>query len=169
LKRSRLLLLLFSIFCVGGAASAELKLGFVNLAQIEEQAPQVEAVRAKLQQEFAPRDRELVEDQKALKAMEERLVRDGPAMSPDQRRKLERDIQSRRRDLTRAQEEFREDLTIRRNEELADLNRIFTNAIRDFARSQKYDLILVGGVVYASDRADVTEQVLEHLRKGRAQ
>jgi outer membrane protein len=88
-------------------------------------------------------------------------------MSDNQRNRIERDILSRRRDLKRKTDEFREDLTIRRNEELAKLNRQVTDVIRDLARADKFDLILTSGVVYASDRVDVTERVLVKLKSMR--
>jgi outer membrane protein len=144
--------------------AAETKLGFVNMAQIEEKAPQLDILRRKFESEFSPREKELVEDQKKLKKLEERLERNGVTMSNSQRSKIERDILARRRELKRSTDEFREDLTIRRNEELANLNRQVGDVIRDFARSEKFDLIFTSGVVYASDQIDVTGQVLERLK-----
>ena len=79
--------------------------------------------------------------------------------------KLERDILSMRRDLKRSQEEFRDDLNIRRNEVLAKLQREIFDAIVDFAKDKKYDLILGQGVVYSSDRVDITDDILKQLSK----
>ena len=154
-----------SLLLFGTPAAAELKVGFVNMDRVEQEAPQVEAVRNKLQREFAPRDRELVSQQKGLKKLEDKLSRDGAVMSESQRRKLERDILSARRDLKRAQDEFRDDLNIRRNEELGTLQRQVVDAIRDLSRAEKYDLILSAGVIYASDRVDVTGKVLDRLKR----
>ena len=145
-------------------AIAETKIGFVNMARIEEEAPQLEALRKKFEREFAPREKELVSSQRDLKKIEDQLERDGATMSDSQRTKLERDVLARRRDLKRATDEFREDLTIRRNEELANLNRQVGDVIRDLARAEKFDLVLTAGVVYASDRVDVTGRILEELR-----
>ena len=73
------------------AVLAQSKVGFVNMSRIEEEAPQVEAIRKKLQREFAGRDRELVKKQKRLKALENKLKRDGPALSDTKRRAIERE------------------------------------------------------------------------------
>jgi len=143
---------------------ADTKIGFVNMAKIEEEAPQLEALRKKFEREFSPREKELVSSQRELKKLEDQLERDGSTMSDNQRGKIERDVLSRRRDLKRATDEFREDLTIRRNEELANLNRQVGDVIRDLARAEKYDLIFTAGVVYAGDRVDVTARVLEELK-----
>ncbi|CAK0755964.1 outer membrane protein [Gammaproteobacteria bacterium] len=166
MKRSYLLLSVFTTGFLLPAlpAAAETKIGFVNMARIEEEAPQLDALRKKFEHEFSPREKELVTSQRDLKKLEDQLERDGATMSDNQRAKLERDILARRRDLKRTTDDFREDLTIRRNEELASLNHQVGDVIRDLARAEKFDLIFTAGVVYASDRVDVTGRVLEQLR-----
>lgn len=144
--------------------AAELKLGFVNAAKILEQAPQAEAARNKLEKEFAPRDKELVATQKEIKSSEDKLDKDGPVMSESERRKIERDIISQKRDFKRAQDEFREDFNIRRNEEFGRLQKQVYDAIVVLAKQENYDLIVSDGAIYASDRVDITPKILERLK-----
>ncbi|MGE0081820.1 MAG: OmpH family outer membrane protein [Thiohalomonadaceae bacterium] len=146
-------------------AHAELKIGFVNTARVLEQAPQAKAARERLQQEFSPRESEIVNAQRALKGLQERLERDGPTLSESERAKLERDLLSQQRDLKRAQGEFNEDLNLRRNEEFARLQREAAQAIVNIAREDKFDLVLEAGVVFASDKVDVTDKVIARLRE----
>lgn len=143
----------------------ELRVGFVNAAQLLEKAPQADAARANLEKEFSPRDKRLVAEQKELRLMEEKLNRDGAVMSDSERNKLERDILAGKRDLKRARDEFREDLNIRRNEELAKLQKLIVDSIRALAKEGEYDLVLTDGVLYASDKIDITALVLEKLKK----
>ncbi len=147
-----------------GSAVAELRIGFVNAAKILEEAPQAAAARDNLQQEFAPRDRELVSMQKEIKALEEKLGRDAAVMNETELRNLERDILNRKRDLKRSQDVFREDFNLRRNEELGKLQRLVIETIRTVSKEQKYDLMLTEGVLFASDQVDVTDQVLQRLK-----
>jgi outer membrane protein len=149
-----------------GSASAELKIGVVNAIKILEGAPQAEAARKQLEKEFASRDRELVARQKTIKEMEDRLARDGATMAEAEARKLERDIVSKRRDLKRDQDEFREDVNLRRNEEFGKIQKEIVQSIQDVAKAEGYDLVLGEGVIYASDKTDITNAVLERLRKG---
>lgn len=153
------------MFSAATVAAQELKIGFVNAARVLERAPQAEAERRKLEKEFSPRDKALVDEQKALRGMEEKLSRDGAVMSEVERRKLERDILSRKRDIKRTQEEFREDLNIRRNETFDRLRRRVFEVIVDIAKTEKFDLIVSDGVVFASDRIDITGQVVERLKQ----
>lgn len=143
---------------------AEVKIGFVNTARVLEQAPQAKAARERLQQEFSPRESDIVGVQRSLKGMQERLERDGATLSDSERGKLEREILSQQRELKRAQGEFSEDLNLRRNEEFARLQREAADAIVGIAREDSFDLVLEAGVVFASDKVDVTEKVIGRLR-----
>ena len=161
----------FFLYAVAGlmifgsaARAAEIKIGFVNVAQVLQQAPQAAEAKKRLEKEFAPRDKRLVAQQKELKNLEDKLARDAAVMSDAERRKLERDILAKQREIKRAQEEFREDFNLRRNEELGKLQRKIFEAIKALAKEENYDLLLTDGVVYASDRVDVTEKVQKKLK-----
>jgi len=164
-KIFRSLMVAAGLTLAASAANADgLKVGFVNSAKVIEQAPQAEAARKLLEKEFSARDRELVTAQKELQKLEERLNNDGTTLSDAERRDLERDIRAQQRDLNRLQREFREDFNIRRNEELRTLQRQAFEAILTLAKEQGYDLVLSDGVVYASDKVDLTEAVIERLK-----
>lgn len=147
------------------ASAAELRLGFVNAAKVLEEAPQAKEARERLEREFAPRDKELVNAQQGLKKMEDKLARDGAVMSESEQRKLERDILNAKREIKRSQDEFREDFNIRRNEEFGKLQRRVYEAIVALAKQDNYDVILGDGVIFASERVDLTDKVLERLRR----
>ncbi len=136
---------------------------FVNTPEVLKEAPQAQEARDRLKTEFAPRDEKLASSGSALKELEEKLERDGAIMSESERRKVERDIVSARRELKRSREEFNEDFNIRRNEEFSKLQRKVAKAITDLAKENGYDLVLEAGVVYASDKVDITESVVERL------
>ncbi|MGH8645044.1 MAG: OmpH family outer membrane protein [Gammaproteobacteria bacterium] len=160
-------LLLGCIVYLPANAAAELRLGVVNPVKILESAPQAEAARKRLEQEFASRDRQLVSLQRTLKQKEDRLAKDGAVMSESERQKLERDIISARRDLRRDQTDFRDDLNLRRNEELGKLQRQVAETIRTVAKDQNFDVIVGEGVYYASERVDITDEVVKRLKAQR--
>ena len=155
------LLLAGSLFSQG--LLAETKIGFVDTVKLMEAAPQAKSAQSKIESEFSPREKELVALQRDIKQLEDKLSRDGAVMSESESTKLERDILAKRRDLKRAQEEFRDDLNIRRNEVLAKLQKEMYEAVVALAKDEKYDLIFSQGVVYSSDKVDITESVLKKL------
>jgi outer membrane protein len=149
----------------GAMASAEYKVGVVQAVRVLESAPQAEIAKKKLETEFAGRDKQLLNDQKALKALEDRLGKDAAIMSETERTRLERDIVAKRRDIKRNSDEFREDVNFRRNEEFGKIQRQIVEAIRQLADEEKYDLVLGEGVIYASKAVDITDKVIERLKK----
>jgi outer membrane protein len=145
--------------------AAEIKIGFVNAERLLEDAPQAEASRKALEREFAPRDRKIVREQKKILSLEDKLNRDGPVMSESELKRTEREIRNMKREIKRSQDEFREDFNIRRNEELTKLQKDIFDAIRELAKDKKYDLILSDGVISASSRIDITDEVLKRLKR----
>jgi len=154
-----------TFFMYAGGALAETKIGFVDTAKLMEAAPQVKAAQAKIESEFAPREKELTKLQQEIRALEDRQSRDGSVMSESESSKLERDVLAKRRDLKRTQEEFRDDLNIRRNEVITKLQKDILDAVIAFAKEQNFDLILSGGVAYSSDKVDITGSVLKKLNQ----
>ncbi|MBF0217991.1 MAG: OmpH family outer membrane protein [Gammaproteobacteria bacterium] len=164
----QLLLLLSSFIGVVGvaeAADAAVKVAFVNTAELLERSPHAEKLRTKLQEEFAGRDGELVKMQQKIKGMEERIARDGSIMSKDEQRELERDLLQEQRNFKRLRDEFSEDLTLRQNEELKKIQFEMAQVVVEVAQKQGFDIVLESGVVYASDRVNITDAVITALKQ----
>jgi outer membrane protein len=152
-----------------GAAQAEAKIGVVNVARLLQEAPQAQAASQALENEFASRRRELENQQKDLKAREEKLAKDGAVMSESDRRSAEKALRDGQRELARKQNEFLEDLNVRRNEALGQLQRTVLQEVQSYAKSVGLDVV-VADALYASPAVDITSQVLAALqaRKGTA-
>jgi outer membrane protein len=147
-----------------GVAQAQAKIAVVNVPRLLEEAPQAKSAMQALQDEFAPRQKEIVQQQKDLKAKEEKLQRDGAVMAENERRNAEKDLRDGQRDLQRKQNEYVEDLNLRRNEEIGKLQRSLLQEVQAFARTASYDLIVGEGVLYVNESMDITAQVLSALQ-----
>lgn len=152
------------IFVQPAAFGQDLKVGFVNVPRVMDAAPQAKAARERIDDEFAPRDRELVLLQRELNEQEDLLVKNSAIMSAAELNRLEEEVRRLRRELRRSQEEFREDLNLRRSQELSKLQRKITEVIQWLANSDDYDIILTDGVVFAGERVDITQRVIDRLR-----
>lgn len=150
-----------------GAAHAQAKIGVVNVARLLQEAPQAQAASQSLESEFAARRRDLENQQKELKAREDKLQKDGAVMSEAERRNSEKTLRDGQRELARKQNEFLEDLNVRRNEVLGQLQRTILQEVQTFAKGAGLDVV-VSEALYASPSVDVTAQVLSALqaRKG---
>ncbi|HEX2492494.1 MAG TPA: OmpH family outer membrane protein [Steroidobacter sp.] len=146
------------------AAQAQTKIAVVDIERLLKEAPQAKSAMQALQDEFAPRQREIVAQQRDLKAKEEKLQRDGAVMAENERRTAEKELRDSERDLQRKQNEYVEDLNLRRNEELGKLQHSLLQEVQAFARSGNYDLVVGNGVLYVNESLDITAQVLSALQ-----
>ncbi len=164
MKRYVMIAVAAMLVWTGVASAAELKLGFVNAAKILEEAPQADAARNKLEKEFSARNKKLIDGQKELKTLEDKINKDAAVMSDVERAKAERNINALRRDMKREQDEAREDFNIRRNEEFSKLQKLVYEAIVALAKQESYDLIIGDGAIYSSERIDITDKVMARLK-----
>lgn len=149
------------------ALAESYKIGFVNATKVFEESTQYIQAKERLQSEFSRREKEILSDQKQLKQLEEKLQRDGDTMSDSEVKRLERDILARQRKLKTMQTEFREDLNLRQNEEFQKLRTQIREIIQDVGKAQGIDLIVSDGVVYYSNKIDISDLVLEKLNKSK--
>jgi outer membrane protein len=145
------------------AAAQELKLGVVSVPILMDRAPQAKVAMDSLEEEFQPRQREIVAKQKEFEELTAKAQRDVAVMGETERRNLERDLREMQREVTRLQTEFREDLNLRRNEELGNLQRALLQEVQAYAQAAGFDLVVGDGVLYASSAVNITDQVLQAM------
>jgi len=154
-----------SLFMSHAWADTPTKLGVVNVSLLIEQAPQAKAASKKLEQEFAPQQKELEKLARKLDALQKAYSKNKLAMSAAQRAAKEREIALLTREIQRRRSDIQELVNLRRNEELSKLQALINQAIRDIGESQHFDLILYDGIAFSSKRIDITPQVLKYLQK----
>jgi len=140
-----------------------LKIGVIDTPRLLTESPQGKAVNRRLEDEFAPRKRDLQSKQADFKARQDKLQKDGAVMGADERRNAEEKLQKDGRELERRVNEFQEDVQLKQREEFQKLQVELVNEVRNFAKQKGYDLILTDGVIYASPSMDVTKPILDAL------
>ena len=146
-------------------AAAELKVGYVQVDKILQEAPQTAESGKKLEREFSPRSQELDRTQKQIRDIEATLDKEGVTLSESERRNKERDVSNLKIEFQRKQRELREDINLRKNEELSVLQDRNNKAVQTVSETDGYDLVVYGGVAYASKKIDITDKVLKLLGK----
>lgn len=146
-------------------SAAELKVGYVQVDKILQEAPQTSESGKKLEREFSPRTQELERMQKQIKDTDAALDKDSLTMSESDRRNKERDVANLKLEFQRKQRELREDINLRKNEELSSLQDRINKAVTSVAETEGYDLVVYSGVAFASKKIDITDKVLKMLGK----
>lgn len=152
------------VFAISSHA-AELKIGYVQVDKILQEAPQTAESGKKLEKEFSPRSQELERMQKQIKDGEAALDKDSLTMSETDRKNKERDLNNVKIEFQRKQRELREDVNLRKNEELGSLQDRINKAVTSVAETEGFDLVVYSGVAYASKKIDITDKVLKSLGK----
>ncbi len=147
------------------AQTPAMRIGYVDMKRLLDNAPQVVAGRKKLEQEFAPRDDALKAEEAELQTLRARYQREQANLAAGDGENLRRQIDAQDRSIKRKRESLRGELKSRSDQELDRSWREINNAVVEFAREQNIDLIVPSPVIYASARIDVTDQVLERLKQ----
>jgi len=148
------------------AAAQEIKIGYINGERVLRESTPAKAAQAKLETEFGKRERELADDTSRLKAEADKLDKEAPTLPEAERNRRQRDLVEQDRDLQRKRRAFQEDLNQRKNEELANVVERANRVIKQIFDSEKYDLIVQEGVVFAGPRVDITDKVIKALNAG---
>lgn len=147
------------------AALAQGKLGYVDMKRLLDNAPQVQAGRERLQREFAARDTALKADETRLAGLKADFERNGALLAKSEADAKKREIDALERSVKRTRDELRTELKSRSDQELDKSWQEINNTVVDYAREQGLDLVVPSPVVYADPRIDITDRVLERLRR----
>ena len=154
-------IVLLALAWSSAASAQQLRIGYVDMKQVLDNAPQVIAGRAKLDQEFRDRNDSIQLDEMRADTLEQRLAQGD--IDEESRVQLERDLREMRRGITRRVEDLRDELSFRRTEEVQRLEAQINVAVQEIARRNGYDLIVSSPVIYASPDLDITGLILEQL------
>jgi outer membrane protein len=159
---TRLCLVLLLGLLALGAQADDFKVGFVNTDRIFREANTAKAAQAKLEQEFAKREKELNDMGTALKNASDKFEREAPTLSESQRAQRQKGLVDQDRDFQRKRREFQEDLNARKNEELQQVLDRANRVVRQVAEAEKYDVVLQEAV-YINPKHDITDKVIKAL------
>lgn len=162
MKRILPILLMILMVVAMPATAQQLRVGYVDMKQVLDSAPQVLAGRDQLDLEFRPRNDAIEFQERQVQDMEDRLQLGD--IAEDARIRLERDLREMRRNVNRQKEDLRDELSFRRTEEVQKLEDQINQAVQVIANNSGYDLILSSPVVYADPSLDITQLILDQLR-----
>ncbi len=157
--------LAIGILFAANVSAQQLRIAYVDMKQVLDNAPQVLAGRATLDKEFRPRNDAIEMDEFRAGTLEARLLQ--ADQSPDNKTALERELRELHRNIRRRQEDLRDELSFRRTEEVQRLEEEINVAVQEIALRNGYDLIISSPVVYASPDLDITDLILEQLVGGK--
>ncbi len=156
---SVLMLLAFSVQAAG------LKVGVVKVEKILADAPQVEAVNAEMLKRFSGPKDELKALEGDIKKLQEEYKRNELVMTQDKLDEIKKKAIAKLQEFKQKEAALNQEVSSMRSQKLAELQQQIRGIIEDIAKQEKFDLILSDGVVYSSDKLDITDKVLNKMKK----
>ncbi len=163
IKRSISGFVCLALLLLAGASYAD-KIAYVDARRLIDQAPQGKLEVRKLEEAFSVRNRELRSKFELFRSQKTEFEKNSVLMPTEEAEEKAKELRYMQRDLEREQRQYNEDYAEVRNEGLARLENMISQVIVDIAQKQNIDLVLQQ-VVYASDRINLTDTVLEELEK----
>ncbi|MBN1379439.1 MAG: OmpH family outer membrane protein [Gammaproteobacteria bacterium] len=147
------------------SAQQDLKIGYVNINAVFSASPQMAEAQKAIQKEFTAREEKIKALQSEAQALREKYNREAITMGEKELMELQEKMITVERKFKWEQSIAQEDLKIRRQQILAAAEKDIQAAILKIAQNGKFDLILSEGVIFSSERVNLSDEVLEQLKK----
>ena len=142
------------------------KTAFINSKVLLEQSPQAVAANTELQKQFGEREQSLRTHAPGIQQREKTSHTDSAVMSDEQNKKAEDNIIQNKRRFQFEQQSLKEDLQAKQRELLQEVQVSIKTVIQSYGSENGYDFIFTdASIAYASDAVNITEKILEELKK----
>ena len=161
-----MLFCLITAMLVPSSASAELKLGIVNLDQLFKEIPIYTESQEKIKKQFDPRARNLKTLEEEWNNLNEQYLKNETVMSDKEKKALVEKIQKIEAKFRAGQEKIQTDLQRLQQEELSKIRAIVETAITEYAEKNNFDLIIRadGTTLYAKKYINITQEIISRLQ-----
>ncbi|HCU05343.1 MAG: hypothetical protein A2X77_00610 [Gammaproteobacteria bacterium GWE2_42_36] len=153
--------LISALFCgVSYGAAPAVSVGIVDVQQILQQSPKVNAASEKLRKEFSPQQNELKSSQDQMQQLIDKLNRNGAVMQAKDKADLQAQIDKIQQDLTQKSQTFQQNVMNAQQKEMQDLLAQITTVVKGVAEKHNITLVIdKSAVVYSVDGLDMTAEV----------
>ena len=160
------LAVLFTMATVSASASAQEKIGIVDVQQILASLPQVATIEQQINTEFADQIQEVQRLRSDGQYLVEKLQREEATLSATQIKELQTQINAIGSQLQEKGQPLQQNMQRRTQEERNKLLGLIKQAIDAVADKGDYDLILnANSVPFSNPKYDVSQKVLEQVSK----
>ncbi len=145
------------------AQSSGARIAYVDMNRVIAESDLFANGRARLTQEFTPRNQAFSLEEARLRDLESRRERDSAGLSAVEVADLKREIETLTRSIARQKNDLNNALNRRLSEVRESIDRRIREEIGAYARREGFDLVLTDGVGFADPKLDITDAVLERV------
>ncbi len=142
------------------------KLAVVDMQAVLQKAPQIEKINKNLTAQFKGRQDKIMQAQRDLQNETQNLEKNAAVMKADDRAKLENKIMTDRNNVQSMVASFQKDLSKQQSDSLHGFSQQLDGVVSKLAAQTGIDLVIQkGSTLYAKNDLDITQQVLDALKK----
>ena len=147
----------------GGPVSGLQRVAFIDVQRVLARSAAGVAAREQLEREKATMQKEMDAKRVELEKMREELEKKGALLTADVRRDKQEQFERKRRDAARLADDFQKELERKESQLLQKVLAEVSGIIEKMGKDRGYYLIVEkrgAGVIYASNDADLTDEVI---------
>lgn len=148
------------------ARAEEIKLAVVDMQVVLQKAPQIAKINDALTRQFKGRQDSIIKAQSDLQKEANNLQKNAAVMKADERSVLENKVMTDQNKVKSMIASFQKDLSKKQSESLHNFSQELDGVVSKVAAQSGYDLVIQkGSTLYAKNNLDITQQVLEVLKR----
>jgi outer membrane protein len=153
------------LLVAGPAASADMKVGVMNVQQVLVNSVSGKAAKEKFDEKMKNLQAKFKAEEQELVDMQSEIEKKSSAWSEETKQLKVREFQKKRRELQEKSEDARFELKTLQDSELEPILKALEKVVADYGDGNGYTLILdsKSGVIYFSEAVDITEQLVKEL------
>ena len=169
MKRVILMILTAGIMAVTPALAADVKFGYIDMQRALNTSDAGKEAKEQLSGRLKKYQDDINQKQNDLKKLKDELEKQGALLSESARGAKEKDYQQKLKELQRSAKDAEDDLRGKDEESARKIFEAIDKIIQEFGRSKGYTFIFVRNeaMAFASDKADVTDEIIKLYNAGR--
>ena len=163
--KKQLTLIFLTLFLSAGLHAADLKVGVINMKKLSAEAPQAKLISERVESILKEPKEELDGLATELEELGKKIEKDKLMSSPGQVTKMKEDYQKKLMVFKQKEAALNRGLQNVQGKASAVFGEAVMKVVNEIAKDESYDLIAHEGFIYASDKLDITDQILKKLTK----
>jgi outer membrane protein len=166
MKRLSVLLLTLLLLGAVSAQAADSKIAFIDLQKALNLSVAGKAAKEKITGKVKEYEAIIDKRQKELKKLKDELEKQAVLLSDEARSAKERDYQQKLKEFQRFTKDVQDELKQQDSDYTNRIIEKIVDLVQKVGKQEGYDMVLErnsGGIVYGSDRIDITDQVLKEF------
>jgi outer membrane protein len=150
-----------ALFVFSALASAQAKVGVINLQRAVFESAEIKKANDQMQATFKPRQDRIEALNKEIAALAQQLQSSNGKLSPAAEADLQTQGQRKQRDLQRLQDDLQADATAYRNDVLSKSSDKMSAVVKKLAEEKGLDLVVdVSTALYYKEAMDITKDAI---------